>query len=109
MKTYKLVTDFGTYEVTLEVSEYLDNDTLAIELIDVKENEPFAILTVNLDTYGADKETAYVDINNCPWALKFIEENKLGEFVGKYGQSGFCLYPLYKFYLKKIIGSQNND
>lgn len=83
MKTYKVETYFGTYEVVLGVSEYLNNGSLANEK-------------------GANKETAYVDVNNCPWAQKFIEENKLGEFTGKYGQSGFCIYPLYKFNLDKI-------
>lgn len=102
MKTYKVETDFGTYEVELGVSEYLNNGSLAIELIDAEERGPFAILTVNIEEKGADKETAYVDINDCPWAQKFIEDNELGEFTGKYGRSGFCVYPLYKFNLNKI-------
>lgn len=102
MKTYKVETDFGTYEVKLGTSEYLNNGSLAIQLIDAKEYEPFATLTVNIDEKGASKETAYVDINNCPWAKKFIEDNELGEFTGKYGKSGFCVYPLYKFNLDKI-------
>ena len=66
MKTYKVETDFGTYEVELGVSEYRNNGSLAIQLIDAKEYEPFASLTVNIDEEGAGKETAYVDINNCP-------------------------------------------
>lgn len=102
MKTYKVETDFGTYEVELGVSEYLNNGSLAIELIDAEERESFAILTVNIEEEGAGKETAYVDINDCPWAKKFIEDNELGEFTGKYGRSGFCVYPLYKFNLDKI-------
>ena len=102
MKTYKVETDFGTYEVELGVSEYLNNGSLAIQLIDAKEYEPFATLTVNIDEKGTSKETAYVDINNCPWAKKFIEDNELGDFTGKYRKSGFCVYPLYKFNLDKI-------
>ena len=102
MKTYKVETDFGAYEVELGVSEYRNNGSLAIQLIDVEEYEPFASLTVNINEKGADKETAYVDVNNCPWATKFIEDNELGEFTGKYGRSGFCVYPLFKFNLDKI-------
>lgn len=102
MKTYKVETNFGTYEVELGVSEYLNNGSLAIELIDAEEREFFAILTVNIEEERAGKETAYVDINDCPWATKFIEDNELGEFTGKYGRSGFCVYPLYKFNLDKI-------
>lgn len=102
MKTYKIETYSGTYKVGLGVSEYLSNGSLAIELIDAKGREPFAILTVNIEEEGANKETAYVDINGFPWAQKFIEDNELGEFTGKYGRSGFCVYPLYKFNLDKI-------
>ena len=43
-------------------------------------------------------EYAYVDTNNMPNAEDFINENKLGEFAGEYKNSGFCWYPLYKFY-----------
>ena len=40
----------------------------------------------------------YVDTNNMPSAEKFIRENNLGEFTGEVEYSGFCEYPLYKFY-----------
>ena len=36
MKAYKVETDFGTYEVELGVSEYLNNGSLASQLIDAK-------------------------------------------------------------------------
>lgn len=48
----KVETDFGTYEVKLGTSEYLNNGSLAIQLIDAKEYEPFATLTVNIDEEG---------------------------------------------------------
>ena len=79
----------------MEKTSYYNNGNLAIQLM--CDEGPFAMLTVNLNTKLAADE-AYVDINNCPWAEAFIEENNLGKDTGKVGFSGFCCYPLYKFY-----------
>ena len=99
-KIYEVKTEYGTYRVIVSKQKYQSNDTLAIRLID--EEGPFAIITVNLDCYGASDDMAYVDTNNCPWAEEFIKENKLGEHTGTYGKSGFCTYPLYRFDLKAL-------
>ena len=89
------------YEVEVNKATYINNGNLAITLDCYDEEfecwEPYGNLTVNLkkklpSNYG------YVDINNIPNAEEFIEENNLGEFTGEYGFSGFCCYPLYKFY-----------
>lgn len=89
------------YEVKIEKTKYMNNGNLAISLIcyddEYKYWEPYGILTVNFDE-KLPEDYAYVDTNNMPNAEQFIEENKLGEFVGKYKMSGFCCYPLYKFY-----------
>lgn len=100
---YQLTSYGETYKIDLVKKEYTDGG-LAIRL-DYFDEEmqgwlPYAFLTVNLgrQNYGY----AYVDINNCPWAEDFIEENGLGEFTGKVYSSGFCFYPLYKFNMDKI-------
>ena len=49
-----------------------------------------------------EENKAYVDTNNCPWAEDFIEKNGLGKFLGIYGNSGYCTYPLYEFDLGKL-------
>lgn len=89
------------YEVKVNKVTYDSNGNLAVVLDCYDEEfkcwEPYGNLTVNLqeklpDNYG------YIDVNNIPNAEEFIEENHLGEFTGEYGFSGFCCYPLYKFY-----------
>ncbi len=99
-KSYKVSTDFGDYTVQVRKAQYWDNKNLAIELFDPEEG-PFARLTVNLGKKLPDNQ-AYVDVNNCPWAERFIEENGLGEHQDKFGISGYCVYPLYEFNMDKV-------
>ena len=100
LANYKCKTDFGTYNVKVVRDNYVNNQSLAIMLLE-KNGEPFADLTVNIDGI-ADGTMAYVDTNNNSWAEKFIEENGLGVKTGAMGFSGFCAYPLYKFDIDKI-------
>ena len=87
-------------EVKVKKATYQNNGNLAVQLLYHDKEydfwEPYATLTVNLgklpDGY------AYIDINNVPNGDLFVEENHLGEPTGDYGFSGFCCYPLYKFY-----------
>lgn len=103
---YKVFSYGKEYDVTVTPKKYVSGG-LALKM-DCLDDEfgcmmPFATLTVNLKN-NLPEDHAFVDTNNCPWAEKFIEENGLGEFAGRYGSSGFCSYPLYKFYLDKIGG-----
>lgn len=95
-------TDFGNYDVWFEIQKYSSNNTLAL-ILNCDEG-PFCKLTVNIDASNAITEDnkAYVDINNSPWAVDWIEENKLGEFTGIWGDSGYCTYPLFEFNMSKI-------
>ena len=91
---------FEEYEVKVNKTKYY-NGNLAITLDCYNEEcdfwEPYGNLTVNLDKKLPPNQ-AYVDTNNMPNAEAFIDENHLGEPTGEYGMSGFCFYPLYKFY-----------
>lgn len=84
------------YKVHIKKSTYANNSNLAIQLLEDDTDEPFAILTVNLGKTLPGY--AYLDVNNCPWAIDFVEDNNLGEYTGYCRQSGFCEYPLYRFY-----------
>ena len=97
---YKVETFFGAYDVNLRRKAYVENDNLAIQMVE-SDGMPFATLTVNLGKKLAE-DVAFVDTNNCPWAERFIEENKLGVPTDRIGQSGFCFYPQYKFDLSKL-------
>ena len=100
----KCKTIWGTYDVTLEATNYSYNNNLAIQMWTEVEGypEPFATLTVNLNYGKLPENKAFIDINNCPWAEEFIRENKLGKPTGEIGYSGFCEYPMYEFNLDKI-------
>lgn len=98
---YKVETEFGTYNVTIKTGKYLCGDNLSIELI-TDFAEPFAKLTVNLPEWTLPNDKAFVDTNNCPWAEKFISDNKLGRPTGITGTSGYCTYPQYRFYMEKL-------
>ena len=41
----------------------------------------------------------FVDTNNLPLAMNFIIDNNLGEFTEKFYMQGFCVYPLFKFFI----------
>lgn len=99
-----------TRPVTVRFTKYSSNNTLAVQLVEAK--SPwcvFATITVNLqgNPYGMETrqdEThfAYVDTNNCPWVLEFLEDNHIAEPTGIYAPSGYCVYPLYEFHQDSI-------
>ena len=105
LKIYLLKNFYGSdYKLAPVIEHYSSNGTLAIELWETKRgklSEPFATLTVNLSK-SKGKTKQYVDINNCPWALNFIETNELGKRTGDYDFSGYCIYPEYEFNLEKL-------
>lgn len=105
MKTYRVETEFGVYDIALKKTVYTITNTLAVISI-INENgydEPFATLTVNLpDSILLRNDQAYVDTNNNPWVEKFLQDNKIAVPTGDVAISGWCTYPLYKFNLDKI-------
>ena len=90
----------GKVMLELEIASYMNNNRMYIGLIDEK-GERFADMTVNIDSPCPDY-CGYVDVNNCPELVDFIEKHELGEFTGLMGQSGFCSYPLYLFNVEKL-------
>lgn len=92
---------YGTdYEVKVKSSRYTNNNDYAV-ILEELDGAPFATLTVNLDRPLPDGY-AFVDTNNCPWAEEFISKYNLGEPAGAAAQSGYCVYPLYKFNTYRI-------
>lgn len=43
-----------------------------------------------------DDKCFFVDTNNCPWAPAFLEKYEIAEPTGKFGASGYCIYPEYR-------------
>ena len=92
----------GDTEVSIYIDHYEVDGSLYIGLFDEEWKEPYTDLTVCLSDQSLKANEAYVDVNNNPMAMKFIEDNKLGVNTGKVGRSGFCVYPLYSFDLKRL-------
>lgn len=87
-------------EVNLIASRYTNNNTLYLGIVDVEYGEPYADLTVNLDSQNINDN--YLDTNNNKLVEDFVNRYKLGKFSGKYCSSGYCKYPLYTFDIKEI-------
>lgn len=90
-------TTFGTYDdCWLEISHYICDDSLAIRISNA-ECGPVATITTCIDGFMLQKNEAYIDTNNCPWAEDFIKGYQLGKPTGRKVRSGFCEYPVYRF------------
>lgn len=102
LKTYRFITEYGDYTVTLEKREYY-NGNLAIRMI-TEDDEVFATMTVNLGEEDdvLPKDQAYLDVNNLPEIEDFVVKNKLAEPMEIVRQSGYVVYPLYKFNLEEL-------
>lgn len=102
MKIYELKTSYGHYHIALRKSTYANNGTLYVEMVETtpkgKIKDYFDNLTVNLPiSYANDKEQ-YIDTNNLgDKILSWLKDNGIAKPTGRYGYSGFCTYPLYKF------------
>ena len=63
--------------------------------------EPFAIITKNLEDNLVYDE-AYIDVNNCPWAIDILNTYKIAKPTGETFRSGFVEYPKYKINFRRI-------
>lgn len=97
-----LRTTFGIYAgVYLQVGKYQADDSVAIQAWN-RQDGCIATLTVCLCDRSLGEGEAYIDTNNCPWAVDFIEQEGLGKRTGRTGKSGYCTYPVVKFDMEKV-------
>lgn len=96
----KVNTEFGEYNIFLDIARYSYNNNIAIQLFDEEDGCPFATITTNI--IGLPNDCIAIDTNNCPWAEDFLDD--LGVLIEPLGeiQSGFCEYPVYKIDLEKL-------
>ncbi len=97
----KMMTTFGEYDVKLTVQKYQADGSVALDAWNEEEG-PIARLTVCLDSKDLGENESFIDTNNCPWAIEFLEKNGLGKLTGRQKRSGFCIYPAMKLDVKKI-------
>ena len=101
---------FGTkFDISLDFSFY-SNYNFAVVMNDFSEGyaQPFATLTVNLDTKEKPYH-AFIDVNNLgPDIIKWLEKNNLATLTGVTRNSGYVSYPEVKFN-KDVLKTFNPD
>ena len=97
----ELRTRYGVYKnCFLRVDRYRADGSLFVGLFN---NEgPVATLTKCLDDQNLGENKSYLDTNNLPEAIEFVEENGLGKVTGYMGYSGFCVYPMVEWDMEKL-------
>lgn len=112
MKPKSLTFDmhFDKAECYLILNRYKADNTLAIDLVST-DGEPITRLTVcssnGYKVTNLPDNISFIDVNNNPTAMNFIEGYDLGKRVKIKGKtviyvSGFCEYPLYEFNLNEL-------
>lgn len=103
------------WELLPEVTAIIAPDFMGTEQLNIGLNlytegenglEPFAELTKHFGEFIGQKNCAYVDTNNCPFADQLLAQG-IAIDTGLTKQSGFCTYPLWQFnedFLKSANG-----
>lgn len=86
------------------VPEMYRNGWPALYLKDPETDEPYTVLTVNLESEPAFSlpDKAFIDINNNPDAMEFLLSNRLAEDTGYRRQSGWVSYPMVTLNLPEL-------
>lgn len=97
-----LRTEFRVYKsVYLQAGRYKADNSVAIQAWN-RQDGLIASFTVCLCDKSLGEGESYIDTNNCPWAIDFIEQEGLGQRTGRIGRSGYCTYPVVKFDMQKV-------
>ena len=84
------VTDFiGKQMHGIAVQLMVDNPETGIPM-------PFGMVTKSFSEFIGLKNSAYIDLNNCPYATHLLQEGVAVD-TGLTKQSGRCTYPLWQF------------
>lgn len=79
----------------------MEDNSVAVEIYN-RWCGPIARVTTCLCDCSLAEDEAYVDTNNCPWAVALLEENGFAERTGRTRRSGYCEYPAMKFDRSKM-------
>ena len=101
-KTLTVSTMWGEYpDCKVSLNRYNADNSLYVDVWNPEEG-PIATLTVCLNKKGLPENQSYIDDNNCPWALEFIETYGLGKWTGDIGFSGYCTYSLVEWNMDEL-------
>ena len=102
MAALEVKTSYATYDdCMLAVGRYQMDGSIAVEIVSKREG-PVARLTVCLCDPSLEEAESYIDTNNCPWAVDFLQSKDLAKMAGKTRRSGCCVYPAMKFNRDKL-------
>lgn len=99
--------DGGYIDVNIIVTRYAYYDNLRISFETADTHEAYSIITTNIKKLPYNQ--AAIDVNNHPEAPELIESQNLGFNTGKSIRSGFCVYPIYEFYMDKLPEPEDED
>lgn len=103
MKTLDVKTNYRTYkECFLRVERYWHDGSISLTIWNQNDGCVARVTTCLVD-HSLREDEAYVDANNCPWAVAFLEKNGFAKRTGKKRRSGYCEYPLMKFGTTKML------
>ena len=86
-------------QVIPQFTTYQDNGRLALMLVDAEYGEMYSVATVNIsDENIANERCAFLDTNNNGDTITdWLEKHGFGKWTGRFGFSGFCIYPEFEF------------
>lgn len=103
------ITDFAGRQVVVQprielytVRDFMGKELpgLAVVLDEVGEGPEmlgqYATLTLSFGEFISIKNSAYIDVNNCPFAEQLLSQGVAAQ-TGFTKTSGFCTYPLWVF------------
>lgn len=102
MASFDVKTEYSKYkDCKLRVGKYVEDNSIAVEIYN-RWDGPIARVTTCLCDRSLAEDEAYVDTDNCPWAVELLEENGFAERTGRTRRSGYCEYPAMKFDRSKM-------
>lgn len=102
MKTVDVKTSYSVYTgCYLKVGRYVYGNSMALSIWNYQDG-CIAVVTVCLPDYQLGENEAFVDENNRPWAVEFLEKHGFAKKTGRIGRSGYCEYPVMKFDRNKM-------
>lgn len=103
MKTLILNTWGTDHHISFTLHKYAENENLCVQALAHEDGfiEPWSTLTVNLGI-KCPEGFAFIDTNNNPGIIGWLEANNLGKRTYITEWSGFCEYEMFKFDMAEL-------
>ena len=77
MASFDVKTEYSEYkDCKLRVGKYVEDNSVAVEIYN-RWDGPIARVTTCLCDHSLAEDEAYVDINNCPWAVALLGRKRI--------------------------------